>query len=59
MSRNKKEELDPIKILHITSPTGKKRYVVWNTRTNFMQRCRQLTTARRIEAHWIDKDILR
>lgn len=41
-----------ILVLNTTTPTGGKRFVVWNRRTGFQQRCRTVHTAARIEHHF-------
>ena len=55
----KKQEKHAIEILHLTTPTGGKRFAIFNERTGFSQVVRKLTVALRIQSHWVDRDLLR
>ena len=53
-----RQEKATVEVLHLTTPTGRKYFVVWNTRTGFKQEVRKLNVARKIESHWVSREAL-
>ncbi len=54
-----KQDEHAIEILHLTTPTGAKRYAIFNERTRYAQVVRKLSVALRIQSHWVDRGLLR
>lgn len=52
-------EKDPVEILHLTTPTGGKRFGIQNNRTGFVQVVRRLRTACDIRDHWAGREAIR